>query len=140
LRGEPNVKFLGFVPEERVSEIFAACDVVVLPYRVVMAASGPMSHALGHRKPVLLSNEFADFRDTPLSFNLAPGALAAAIESVVNDDQRRFAILEYQEMLLREWAWDRVGSQCVAIYEAEFESRRAHLPFSRGAYSPIRLS
>lgn len=55
-----GVRWEGFLDEDRAAEYLTACDVMVLPYRVGMAASGPLSHALAYGMPVLCSDVLAD--------------------------------------------------------------------------------
>ncbi|GEM_PF-877462 len=57
----PGIRLTGFVPEKAIAAYFAAADLVVLPYRGVMGASGALSHALVYGKPVLLSAAMTQF-------------------------------------------------------------------------------
>lgn len=57
---ELDVSITGFVPEEQISTYYNASDVVVLPYRTHMSASGPLSMAFTFKKPFLLSNSLKD--------------------------------------------------------------------------------
>lgn len=50
------IKATGFVPENDVYKYFSACDLVVLPYRAMMSASGPLSFALKYKKPFMISD------------------------------------------------------------------------------------
>ncbi|MDQ5901011.1 MAG: Lipopolysaccharide transferase family protein [Patescibacteria group bacterium] len=56
-----HVTLTGFVPDEKVHEYFSAADLVLMPYEVFMAASGPFSLALSYQKPLLLSNVLKDY-------------------------------------------------------------------------------
>lgn len=51
----PHVTLTGFVPDGQIATYFAAADLVVLPYRGLMGASGALTHALSHAKPFLVS-------------------------------------------------------------------------------------
>lgn len=51
-----NIVHTDFIPEKLINRYFAASDVVVFPYRVLMSSSGPLAHALSHQKPVLFSS------------------------------------------------------------------------------------
>ncbi|MDO8551101.1 MAG: glycosyltransferase [bacterium] len=55
----PNISLTGFVNEADIPYYFAACDLVVLPYRAFMSASGPLSFAISYRKPFILSNNLS---------------------------------------------------------------------------------
>jgi glycosyltransferase involved in cell wall biosynthesis len=52
-----SVTMAGFVAENDVKKYFAAADLVVLPYRVMISASGPLSFALRFNRPLLLSEK-----------------------------------------------------------------------------------
>lgn len=51
----PAIIVTGFVPESAVSHYFQAADLVILPYRGLMGASGGMAQALTYKKPFLAS-------------------------------------------------------------------------------------
>jgi len=47
----------GFVPEDEIKLYFRACDLVVLPYRGLIGASGTLNHALSYGKAFMLSKK-----------------------------------------------------------------------------------
>ncbi|MBI4066199.1 glycosyltransferase [Candidatus Gottesmanbacteria bacterium] len=51
----PTIRLTGFVPEKDIPMYFAAADLVVLPYRGIMGASGVLTHILSYRKPFMVS-------------------------------------------------------------------------------------
>jgi glycosyltransferase involved in cell wall biosynthesis len=53
---DTHITLTGFVPEQDVSLMFAAADLVIFPYRGMMGASGSLALALSYQKPVMLSN------------------------------------------------------------------------------------
>lgn len=59
-----HVTLTGFVPDEKVHEYFSAADLVVMPYEVFMAASGPFSLALSYNKPILLSRVLSPYANS----------------------------------------------------------------------------
>ncbi len=59
-----KVIMTGYVPDNQIKKYFSAADVVVLPYRVFMSASGPFSFALSFRKPVLLSTKLYNYSES----------------------------------------------------------------------------
>lgn len=76
----PHVTLSGFVPDDQIQNYFAAASVVVMPYEVFMAASGPFSLALSYGKPLLLSSVLSDYaqsKDFKQSLNEA---------GILNDD------------------------------------------------------
>ena len=52
-----NTIITGFVDEKDITPIFKASDLVVLPYRTFMSSSGPLSLALSHEKPFIISRK-----------------------------------------------------------------------------------
>lgn len=56
-----HVTYTDFVPDSQVYLYFSAADLAVLPYTACMSASGPFSHALSHRKPVIISEKLGDY-------------------------------------------------------------------------------
>ncbi len=56
---QKGVHLTGFIAEEDIAGYMAASDLVILPYRGVLGASGSWAHALAHGKPTLLSTELA---------------------------------------------------------------------------------
>lgn len=53
------ISITGFVPDSQVSKYFAACDLVVYPYRGYFGASGALNYALSFGKPFLLSSNMS---------------------------------------------------------------------------------
>ena len=60
-RKHSHVTLTGFVPDSEIANYFGASDLVVMPYEVFMAASGPFSLALSYGKPVILSSVLSDY-------------------------------------------------------------------------------
>jgi glycosyltransferase involved in cell wall biosynthesis len=59
-----NTILTGFVDEKDITPIFNASDLVVFPYRTFMSASGPLSLALSHKKPFIISNKLSEFLES----------------------------------------------------------------------------
>lgn len=50
-----NIITTNYIPQENIKYYFSACSLVVLPYKVFMSSSGPLSLALSYEKPFLVS-------------------------------------------------------------------------------------
>lgn len=61
IKKDKNITLTGFVPDSKVGLYFSSADLVVLPYRVLMAGSGPLSLALSYKKPFILSKNLEDY-------------------------------------------------------------------------------
>lgn len=57
-------KYTGFVNEDEISFVYEASDLVILPYRTFMSASGPLSLAYSFEKPALVSNRLSEIFET----------------------------------------------------------------------------
>jgi glycosyltransferase involved in cell wall biosynthesis len=64
-----NISISGFIPDEKIYLYFSAADLVLLPYRVFMSSSGPLSLAFSYQKPVLLSKPLIKNYINSLDFN-----------------------------------------------------------------------
>jgi glycosyltransferase involved in cell wall biosynthesis len=60
-----HITLTGFIPDDEIQNYFGAADLVVMPYEVFMAASGPFSLALSYGKPIILSNILSDYAKSP---------------------------------------------------------------------------
>ena len=56
-----NCFISGFVPEDKIPLYYNAADIVLLPYRVMISSSGPLSLAFSFNKPILLSNSLKNY-------------------------------------------------------------------------------
>lgn len=54
-----KVELTGYIPQQKIALYFAACDLVVFPYRDFMCASGVMSLTFSYAKPFIVSTELA---------------------------------------------------------------------------------
>lgn len=63
LESSKNILMTGFLDESKIDLYFSACDLVIFPYRVLISASGPLSFALSHKKPFVLSSKLKGYMD-----------------------------------------------------------------------------
>lgn len=59
-----KIEVTGFIDEKDINKYFLACDLVVLPYRVLMSSSGPLSFASAYGKPFLISENIRNLIKT----------------------------------------------------------------------------
>ena len=59
-----NIILTGFVDEKDITPIFETSNLVVLPYRTFMSSSGPLSLAISHKKPFILSKNLKALTDS----------------------------------------------------------------------------
>lgn len=82
-----NTRFLGYIPEEKLSKLFESADVVVLPYLTATGTSGVFHMACGYGKPVVAS-------DLPEIRELVEGGASALLTPSGDADSLRNAVLE----------------------------------------------
>lgn len=59
-----NIKLTGFVKEKDIHLYFKAADLVVLPYRVFMSSSGPLSLTFSFKRPFIMSKRLKQFSES----------------------------------------------------------------------------
>jgi glycosyltransferase involved in cell wall biosynthesis len=131
LRGRVLV-LRGFLPAERVSQLFAGADVVALPYPRA-SASGVLLLAYGYGRPVLaypvggLPEYVIDGRTGWLCARADAAALVDGLRAVTaagraecrsrGEAARRFA--------LQRFGWDAIAGRTIALYEELLAARPA---------------
>src|SRR5579859_5767254 len=68
--GHPRIEFTGYVPEEKIPEIFGTASFMVMPYTSATGASGVANLAAAHGVPIICS-DIPDFREMSDSGGLA---------------------------------------------------------------------
>ncbi|MEO0073753.1 MAG: glycosyltransferase family 4 protein [candidate division WOR-3 bacterium] len=125
---EQHVTFHGFVPTERLENLYHSCDVFVLP--AVIDSKGDTEglgvviiDAMSHRKPVVASGvggitDLVIDNQTGLAVPPAdPVALADALRRVLTDEvlARRLAENGYQHVR-RNYSWQTITERMLTIY------------------------
>ena len=130
---ENGITLTGFVPENKISYYFQAADLVILPYRTFMSASGPFSLAMSFKKPFLLSPKVKDALDTKdvkellaqvrlreedVHFTDFNGDLSKKIVRIKRNTKLRTKIAKLAREIAKARSWNRIGQ----LYYAEFIS------------------
>lgn len=104
VKGAKAMTLTGYVPQKKLGLYFASSDIVVMPYRHLMTASGVLSLILSYRKPFIVSNPIKgmflspDFRDAfkrtrlnadDISFALNSRSCVDATEKVLKNGLKR---------------------------------------------------
>jgi len=113
-----RIHITGFVSDQAIPHVFAASDVLLLPYTVVMSASGPMALAISHDVPVLLSDRFSNaYPAAPGMFVPEPGQITDAVCSFFEDTARQAACRAFVRSLAAERTWPAVARAFINVYE-----------------------
>jgi glycosyltransferase involved in cell wall biosynthesis len=113
-----TARFTGYVPEHEVAPWFAAADVVLIPYPRPFSSSGPLAQALGHQRPVLLSEAMARCAGAPddLATSIEPEALAARLVRLARQPDERDRLARASAQLAEGRTWPAVAQSHLAIY------------------------
>jgi glycosyltransferase involved in cell wall biosynthesis len=122
--GRDRVHLCGFVSDEDVPMVFAAADVLLLPYRVAMSSSGPLALAIGYDIPVLMSEAFESlFPQAPCFFRLQPGSLAQALGGFFDDPDIRARSRDFINAIRSVRSWPVVANALSTLYDELSSSR-----------------
>lgn len=123
---DKSITMTGFIPDNKVADYFAASDLVVLPYRAMMSASGPLSFALSFNKPFIVSNVLSSAFKNPdmkqalvkdslnsqeFTFDLKGNSFEDKIAQIAKNSQA-FAKLNFLTRNLRSLrSWDNIVTE-----------------------------
>ncbi len=112
-----NIIFKGFIDPKDLPDYLAASDLLVLPYKICMSASGPLSIAIANNIPVLVSTAFRGVIDIEsITFQNDPQALAAKMDDVLSNGMPSEADLYISEF--REARqWRTISMQTYDLYK-----------------------
>jgi glycosyltransferase involved in cell wall biosynthesis len=124
LRIYEQVHLTGFLNEQGVSEAFASCDCVALPYRDGASfRRGTLMAALAHGCAIVTTTprvavpELVNETNALLVPADAPLELADAIERVLNDSVLKSGLQEGALALSRLFQWDHIAEQTVKAFD-----------------------
>lgn len=122
-----TVIMTGFVPEDQVKNYFRQADLVVLPYRAMMSASGPLSYALQFGKPVIMSsvlkptlnnsdvqNVMLDLKKMAPSdfvFDLKADSFEKKLASLIKDKKELVRLASFSKRLALFRSWPQIVAQ-----------------------------
>jgi glycosyltransferase involved in cell wall biosynthesis len=108
---------LRFIPQPEIKSLIAQADILVLPYKQVLAASGPMAYAVKYGTPVACSAQFADVIDDVFIYGETPQELMQFLKTYFTtpstQQKLRTGILDYQN----EWASSKIATLYQNLYQ-----------------------
>jgi glycosyltransferase involved in cell wall biosynthesis len=121
----------GYVPPEQVPDYFAAADIVALPYlRIYQSGVLHLAYSFGRSVVATRVGGLAEDLDEGKSGLLVPpadeGALAAALQELLNDPDRLTAMGEHARVLSETvYSWDGIARQTLDLYHALLDRKAA---------------
>jgi len=128
-----RVRFLGRISDDRLPEVYAACDVFVLPSVSRLEAFGIVAlEAMSTGKPVIVADipgvreMIEDGRDGLLADPVNPRDLAEKIRRLLSDPKaRRTMGARGREKVLESFSIERVTDRIEAVYRAILDGSEA---------------
>ncbi|HMO51158.1 MAG TPA: glycosyltransferase [Kiritimatiellia bacterium] len=113
MAADPRVRHIGFVADDDIPKLFAACDLVVLPYVVPQMVSAVLNHAASYERPYIASNAFAGHADPLVLFQATSDELGAKISWALSHTEE---LLAYARRYKREMSWINSASLLSRYY------------------------
>ena len=130
-----GIEVTGFVPEVKITLYYAASDLVILPYKLFMSSSGPLSFAFWFEKPVLLSKPLEGYFETE-DFKKALSKLSLEKENILFkfDSQDLLRKIEWAKenksllanfsSLMRDYrSWNEIGKKYLDLLMSSSRKR-----------------
>jgi glycosyltransferase involved in cell wall biosynthesis len=118
-----RIRFVGFIPEDRLGLYVSASDLIVFPYKTCMSASGPLTIAMSYGRPILLSTAFRGIVDLEdMMFGSTAAELAYQIDIRLTEKGRNGQKIAE---LVDSRQWKIVSQQTDAIYRRIVEGLAA---------------
>ena len=120
----------GFIPNEKVPELFQRAKIVMLPYTYHRGHSGVLNIAFAFGKPAIVTNvgslpEMVEYGKSGLIIPPKNSeALAEAIIKLLKDDKLRRKISRNALKRAEELSWDNIAKMHMKVYEEVLDKRR----------------
>jgi glycosyltransferase involved in cell wall biosynthesis len=118
----PKAEFIGYVPEEKVAQVFRTADVVVIPYFTTTGTSGVFHLACGYGKPIIASDlpEIREIISEGASALLVPPgnvqALKDAIKKVLSNPEMAAKMGDQNLTFAQKESWIVVAGEYEEAY------------------------
>lgn len=122
---EKGIILTGYLEEAKIPLYYALADAVILPYRLFMSSSGPLSIAFSFKKPILMSEalhpyiESDDFQSAAHQADLGPQEMFFTFDSFQEKLDYLLAHKEkftaFSRIMKEKRKWDVVGHEYVRL-------------------------
>lgn len=110
IRNNGKIVFTGYVPEDKIPLYFSAADIVVLPYKTRIAASGSEALAIAFERYCVFSNSIGNLEKEVLSVDFTS-------ENLYSSTPYRKQSIK----LKRHRIWRNIAKQYISIYYEEIK-------------------
>jgi len=104
LEGQGRILFTGFLSEREISIYYSAADLVVLPYKTRISASGPEALAIAYERPLLITSPYRPYNSRTLADLI--------MEAIMKEDDYLNRIKKHK----RERIWFNIAKKHIKVY------------------------
>ena len=138
-----NIEFTGYVPEEKIADLFRTASVMVMPYSSATGSSGVAHLACAFGVPII-SADIADFREMAADEDLAiefyqtgnPDSLARKIVSLLQSPEKQHEMAEQNFSAALRMTMPQIIRQYLRSFDLH-QKARALEPISRFRRLPV---
>ena len=120
----PQITLTGFVKEKNISKVFSRASLVILPYRTAMSSSGPLSIALSHHRPFIISQSLQpyaqtkDFQDTlnkleltltDITYPFTQEGFNSFLNKLLKNKQILSSLTQFSQNLAQKRSWSKIA-------------------------------
>jgi glycosyltransferase involved in cell wall biosynthesis len=109
-----RITMLGFVDDDDMPRLFAASDLVILPYVVPQMVSAVLNHAASYERLVIGSEAFKGHVDDIILFKATPEGILEKIKWVF--DGHEAILMEYIISYKKELSWENSAQKLATYY------------------------
>ena len=124
-----NIIYTDFVDEKEITTYYSASDIILLPYRAFMSASGPLSFAYSLKKPVFVSSSLEAIFQTQdikqiiaglslskddLTFDLSEDSLKSILNKL-KDETLISKVIKLSEEITKQRGFKQIGNEYLKI-------------------------
>jgi glycosyltransferase involved in cell wall biosynthesis len=125
-----KIKFTGYVPEDKLPELFSTASVVVMPYSSATGSSGVAHLACEYGVPIV-SADIPDFHEMAEDEGLAitfydtgdPDSLATSLRTLLEDPERQHAMAEQNFSAALRMTMPQIIRQYLRTFDLHQRSR-----------------
>ncbi len=125
-KGDPRVEFTGYVPEDKVADIFGSSSVAVMPYSSATGSSGIAHFACAYGVPIVCA-DIPDFREMAKDENLAidfykagnSADLAERVANLLESNEKQRAMAEQNFSVGLRMTMPQIISQYLRHFDRE---------------------
>lgn len=104
----------GFVKEEDIEKMMMAIDLLILPYKVAISASGPLALAFSYKKPFLISETLKDmFSNKEIVFKNNPHSLSLKMKDFFD---KKIKIDDFVKEERGKRVWKVIAKETLNVY------------------------